>query len=145
LIALTGVERNSEAAYVVSCMATVLKQLLTLFLAAAFFVGATVQLLPSSTAVADVGVHRDKMAGCDRPAAAPVKPMADCDRPGVPPAKPMPNCIDHFGCLTVPALAIAPTALPMPFRWASIAYISGATSLVGRSVEPELSPPILAV
>jgi hypothetical protein len=131
LIAWTGVERNSEASYVVSCMATVLRQLLTLFLAAAFFVGATVQLLPSSTALADVGFRTDKMACCDGPT--------------MPPAKPMPNCIDHFGCLTVPAVATVPTALPTPFRWASIAYISGATSLVGRSVEPELSPPILAV
>jgi len=126
-------------------MAMVLRQLLTLFLAAAFFVGTAVQLLPPSTALADVGVHSDKMAGYGRQAAAPVKQMADCDRPGVPPAKPMPNCIDHLGCLTISALATAPTALPMPFRWASIAYMSGATSLVGRSVEPELSPPILAV
>jgi hypothetical protein len=124
-------------------MAMVLRQLLTLFLATAFFAGATVQLLPSTTALADLGVHSDKMAGCDGPSV--VKPMADCDGPVMPPAKPMSNCIGHFGCLTVPALATAPTALPTPFRWASIAYIPGATSLVGRSVEPELSPPILAV
>lgn len=116
-----------------------------LALAAAFFVGATVQLLPSSTALADVGSHHDKMAGCDGPAAAPAKPMADCDGPGMPPTKPMPNCIDHFGCLAVPALTTAPTSLSKPVQWASVAYTSGATSLIGRSVEPELSPPILAV
>jgi hypothetical protein len=138
-----GVERNSETAYLVSRMATVLRRLLTLVLAAAFFVSATVRLLPSSTVLADMGVHSSKTAGCDGPPA--VKPMADRDGPGMPPAKPMANCIDHFGCLTVPALATAPTALPMPFRWASIAYMSGAPSLVGRSIEPELSPPILAV
>ena len=128
-----------------SRMAMVLKRFLVLTLAAAFFVGATVQLLPSGTALADAGVHSDKIAGCDRPAAIPLKPMADRDGPVMPPAKPMPNCIDHVGCLTVPALSTAPTALPMPFRWASVAYISGAASLVGRSVEPELSPPILTV
>jgi hypothetical protein len=145
LIARTGIERNSQAAYLFPCMATVLRRLLTLFLAAAFFVGATVQVLPSSAALADVGIHSDKMAGRDGASAAPLKPVADCDGPGVPPAKPMANCIDHFGCLTVPALATAPTAPPTPFRWVSITYISGATSLIGRSVEPELSPPILAV
>lgn len=64
------VERSSEEAYLFRRMAMVLRQLLTLCLAAAFFVGATVQLLPSSTALADVGVPGDKMAGCDGPATA---------------------------------------------------------------------------
>jgi hypothetical protein len=117
---------------------TVLRRLLTLCLAAAFFVGATVQVLPSSMALADVGGHGNKMANCNGQ-------MSDCGDPSTPPAKHMPNCIDHFGCLTVPALATSPTALPTPFRWTSVAYVSGASSLLGQSVEPELSPPILAV
>ena len=112
-------------------MVTVLRRLLTICLAAAFLVGATVQLLPSSTALADMSIHNDKMAGCAEP--------------GAPPAKHMPNCVDHLGCLTVPALATSPTAIPTPFRWASVAYTSGTSSLFGQSVEPELSPPILAV
>jgi hypothetical protein len=120
-------------------MATVLRRLLTICLAAAFFVGATVQLLPSSSTLADIGSQAaDKMVDCNHQ-------MTDCADPSAPPAKHMPNCIDHFGCLTVPALETAPTALPTPFRWISVAYISGASSFLGQSVEPELSPPILAV
>lgn len=109
----------------------ILRRLLSICLTAAFLVGATVQALPSSMAMADLSAHSEMGGGCDHP-----KPPCP-DR--------TPNCIDHFGCLSVPALSISPTALQMPFQWASIAYISGATSLVGRSVEPELSPPILAV
>jgi hypothetical protein len=111
-------------------MAMALRRFLTLCLAAALLVGATVQVLPWNAAMADTG-HSDQMAGCTEPQAPPVKHM--------------PNCIDHYGCLTVQALPTAPTALSMPFQWAPIAYIADATSLVGRSVEPELSPPILAV
>ena len=120
-------------------MATVLRRLLTICLAATFLVGATVQLLPSSGALADLGSRAaDKMADCNHQ-------MSDCGDPSAPPAKHMPNCIDHVGCLTVPVLEASPTAVPMPFRWTSVAYISGAASLLGQSVQPELSPPILAV
>jgi len=119
-------------------MATVLRRLLTICLAAAFFVGATVQVLPSSFALADVRSHTDQMVGCN-------SQMSDGSDALAPPAKHTPNCIDHFGCLMVPALETSPTALPTPFRWASVAYASGASSLFGQSVEPELSPPILAV
>jgi hypothetical protein len=111
-------------------MGTTLRRLLILCLAAALFVGATVQLLPTP-ALADMGVHSGQMGGCDEPA--------------TPPAKRLPNCIDHFGCLTVPALPVSPTALVMPVRWISVAYVSGAASLPGQSIKPELSPPILTV
>src|SRR5437763_7422658 len=103
-------------------MAMILRRLLTICLAAAFFVGATVQLLPPSTALAEMGVHHEKMAGCAGPEA--------------PPAKHMPNCIDHFGCLALPALPTSPTSAAMPFLWTSVAYALGAASFVGLSVPP---------
>jgi hypothetical protein len=108
-------------------MATVLRRLLTFCLAATFFVGATVQILPFTAAMADTGIHTDKMAGCDRDA---------------PPVKQMPNCIDHYGCLTVQALTASPASLPVPVQWVSVAYVFGATPLLGLSVKPELTPPI---
>src|SRR5258706_5667325 len=99
-------------------MLAVLKRLLTICLAAAFFVGATVQLLPSSTTLAGVGVHSANMAGCDEP-----KPPCPDHAP---------NCIDHYGCLTMSALPTSPTSLTVPFQWISIAYPFVATPLLGH-------------
>jgi hypothetical protein len=109
-------------------MATILRRLLSICLAATFFVGATVQVLPSSMAMADTSAHADMGGGCDQP-----KPP--CPDRG-------PNCIDHFGCLSVPALLIFPTALQTPFQWAAVAYEFGTAPLLGLSLKPELFPPI---
>jgi hypothetical protein len=110
-------------------MVIVLRRLLTFCLAATFFVGATVQILPFASAMADTVVHTDKMAGCDHDA---------------PPVKQMPNCIDHYGCLTVQALPASPASIPVPVQWVSVAYVFGATPLLSLSVKPELTPPIPA-
>jgi len=99
-------------------------------LAATFFVAATVQLMPASMALAADGIHQADMSGCDQP-----KPPPCPDR--------SPYCVDNFGCLSVPALPIAPTALAAPYQWAiTIAYDFGSAPLLGRSIKPELSPPI---
>jgi hypothetical protein len=111
-------------------MLVVMKRLLTITLAMAFFVGATIQLSPLSAAMADISVQTDMGAGCDGP-----KPPCPNHTP---------NCIDHYGCLTVPALLASPTSLTIPFQWISVAYAFVATPLLGHSVKPELSPPILA-
>jgi hypothetical protein len=118
-------------------MSLMLRRLLTICLAATFFVGATVHILRPSTAMADAGAQTDKMGDCDHE-------MAECCQPARS-TKHLPNCFGHLGCLTVPALAVSPSALPMPFDWTSVAYVSRASSLLGQSVEPELSPPILVV
>lgn len=127
--ASTGVERKAAGAYLCLRMPTVVRRFLTLCLATALLVGATVQILPWSAAIADTG-HSDQMAGCTEPQAPPVKHM--------------PNCIDHYGCLTVQALPTSPARLVVPFQWISVAYVVGATPLLGLSVKPELTPPILA-
>jgi hypothetical protein len=99
-------------------------------LAATFFVGATVQILPWKAAMADPMGRSDEMAGCADHAPAPVKQM--------------PNCIDHYGCLTVQALPTTPALLAEPFQWAAVAYEFGTAPLLGLSVKPELFPPITA-
>jgi hypothetical protein len=124
----TRVERNPVGAYLFPRMAMVLRRFLTLCLVATFFVGATVQILPWNAAMAHPG-HSDDMAGCAEHQAPPVKHM--------------PNCIDHYGCLTVQALPTSPAMLAIPFQWISVAYAVGATPMLGRSIEPELTPPIL--
>jgi hypothetical protein len=111
-------------------MATVVRRFLTLCLATALIVGATVQILPWNPAMADTMGHSDDMAGCADHAPAPVKRM--------------PNCIDHYGCLTVQALPTSPAMLAVPFQWVSVAYSVGAALLLGLSIKPELTPPILA-
>ena len=111
-------------------MPTALRRFLTLCLAATFFVGATVQILPWNPAMADTMGHTDDMAGCADHAPVPVKHM--------------PNCIDHYGCLTVQALPTSPALLVLPFQWVSVAYNVGAAPLLGLSIKPELTPPIVA-
>jgi hypothetical protein len=110
-------------------MAMVLRRFLTLWLASALLVGATVQILPWNAAMADTG-HSEQMAGCTEPQAPPVKHM--------------PNCIDHYGCLTVQTLPTSPAMLAVPFQWISVAYVFSETPLLGLSIKPELTPPILA-
>lgn len=111
-------------------MATVLKRLLTLCLALAFVVGVTVQLLPSSMAIAQLTVSSDMAGGCDGP-------QPPCTGH-------LPNCIDHAGCITVSALPASPALIAVPVEWASLDYDLLPGSLAGISVKPELSPPILA-
>jgi hypothetical protein len=114
-------------------MAMVVKRLLTLCLALAFLLGATVQLVPCRTTQMDMGVRADMEGGC----AAPQTPCTGHSH--------MPSCIDHVGCVTVPALPASPASMPIAFRWTVIAYDFAAVSLPGLTIEPELSPPILAV
>ena len=111
-------------------MATVLKRLMTLCLALAFLVGVTGQLMPFSLAASQMTVSAEMTGGC-------AGPQAPCTGH-------MPNCIDHVGCVTISALPASPTSITVPVEWASLDYDLVPESLAGISVEPELSPPILA-
>ena len=113
-----------------SGMAIFLRRLLILCFAAALLVGGWAQLLPCSMAEAQRGVGADMAAGC-----------AGRD---IPCANLAPGCIDHIGCVVVPALPVLPNSLPVALRWTAVAYAFTAVSLAGLTVEPELSPPILA-
>jgi hypothetical protein len=111
-------------------MATIRERLLTVCLALAFFVGTTVQVLPLSMAIGEMGVRADIAGGC----AGPQPPCTGH----------MPNCVDHVGCVTVSALPASPISVAVAFEWASLDYDRAPESLSGISVKPELSPPILA-
>lgn len=111
-------------------MATALKHFLTLGLALAFLVGMTAQLMPSSMAATHMIVSADMGGGC----AGPQPPCTGH----------MPNCLDHGGCITVSALPASPTAIAVPVEWTSLDYDVAPQALAGISIEPELSPPILA-
>ena len=111
-------------------MAAVLKCLLTFGLALAFLAGMTAQLLPASTAGAQMTAHADMAGGC-------AGHQAPCNGH-------MPNCLDHVGCITVSVLPTWPTPIVVPVEWTSLDYGVAPESLTGMSVKPELSPPILA-
>jgi hypothetical protein len=65
---------------------------------------------------------------------------ADPDKP----CKNFAPCADHVGCVVLAALPAIPGSLPFPVDWASVEYRELALSPTGHSIEPELSPPILA-
>jgi hypothetical protein len=111
-------------------MATVLNRFLRLCLALALVVGVTAQLIPSSMAAPQVTVSTDMAGGC-------AGPHAPCTGQ-------MPNCIDQAGCIAVSALPASPTSIAVPVEWTSLGYDLVPESLTGISVQPELSPPILA-
>lgn len=63
----------------------------------------------------------------------------------VPPCrKASPVCVDHIGCVTALAVPASPTALGVPIEWRRVRYSLVMPHFAGQSVEPELSPPILA-
>jgi hypothetical protein len=111
-------------------MATVLKRVLTLCLALAFLAGVTGQLMPFSMAAPQMAMSDDAAGGCDGP-------QPPCTGH-------LPNCIDHAGCIAVPAVPASPALIAVPVEWTSLDYDLLPGSLTGISVEPELSPPILA-
>jgi hypothetical protein len=111
-------------------MATIFKRLLTLSVAFGLLLGAAAQLLPCKIAHADMGNCANTVAG-----GAVSKAPCTGDTP---------TCIDHFGCISVSAIPIAPASPPVSVPWTSVSYDVAAEALSGMSVEPELAPPILA-
>jgi hypothetical protein len=84
-------------------VATIRKRLLTVCLALAFFVGATVQMLPSSMTTEEISLRTGVAGG----GAGPQPPCGDH----------MPNCVDHVGCITVSALPASPGSEAVAFEW----------------------------
>ena len=108
------------------------KRLSIAVLALAFVVGLTTQtILPARAVPMPV-----PMRAAGMPAHSDERPVAPCK-----PATPI--CVDHVGCVTVMAVP-APTAMGVSIRWHTVSYDPALSHLRGRSVEPELSPPILA-
>jgi hypothetical protein len=111
-------------------MAMAFKRLLTVCLALAFVAGVTAQLMPSSIAASQMTMSADMVGG----GAGPHPPCTGH----------MPNCSEHAGCIAVSALPVSPASVAVPVEWTSLDYQLALQALSGISVEPELSPPILA-
>lgn len=107
-----------------------MQRLLTLFLALAFVLGVTAQLMPPSMASPQTSVSADMAGGCDGP-------QPPCTGP-------MPNCLNHGGCITVSGLPAWSASVAVPLKWTSFCFSFARQALAGISVKPELLPPILA-
>jgi hypothetical protein len=108
------------------------RRLLIVLLALAFFAGATGPLTSANVAAGLPMPCHDGMA-------SDTAPMSDSSMPckGM-----MPACADAMGCVVLAALPAAQTAASVPVVWALIDYPVLAAMLDGRSVKPELFPPI---
>ena len=56
-----------------------------------------------------------------------------------------PLCTDHAGCVLMTALTMTPGLAPVLVEWDGIEYGEFTVAFDGRSVAPELSPPIPTV
>lgn len=124
------VEAPAAADHVWSAMPAVIHRLLTLCLVLTLLVGAPGRSIACGMAKMAVGIAADMADGC--PAA-----KAAC-------ADHRPSCADHLGCIAVTGIPAAPVLLEIAFEWTPPAYERASTALSGISIEPELSPPILA-
>jgi hypothetical protein len=111
-----------------------LRRLSILLLALAFVVGTMGPLTFANVAAAVPMPCHDGMA-------SDLAPMSDS---GTPCKGMMPGCADAMGCIVLAALPPAPTAASVPVVWAVVDYPVLSSMLDGRSVEPELFPPILS-
>lgn len=67
--------------------------------------------------------------------------MSKCDLPA--PCKSVtPACTDSMGCLTVVVLPTTPLSAATPLGWGILSYTFFDVALTGRTIRPELFPPI---
>jgi hypothetical protein len=107
----------------------------SMLLLALAFVAATTGPLTSANVAAGMSVP------CHDGMASDMAPISDS---GTPCKGMMPTCADAMGCIIFAALPAAPTSTAVAVVWAAIDYPALASMLDGRSVEPELFPPILS-
>lgn len=101
----------------------------------AFFGGMTLQLMPPKLVLAAPA----RMDDCAHMA----MPLADAGSSHTLPCKSMdPECVKQMGCLGTASLPLPHPAPPTLFAYSSIHYWSPARVFTGRSIEPELLPPI---
>jgi hypothetical protein len=114
-----------------------LKRLSIILLAFALVASVTMQLMPRAWA-----------APGEAGAAVPCEMMdmqADSGAAGTPemPCKgKIPVCNDSIGCAVFVDLPSPPRAAPVDVHWTSVVWTAFQSALFGRTVEPELSPPI---
>jgi hypothetical protein len=69
--------------------------------------------------------------------------MSNCDHSGAPCKGMTPACIDSMGCATIAALPTTPLLTSAPLHWAVLSYGFVDVAMNGRTIRPELFPPIL--
>jgi hypothetical protein len=104
----------------------------------AFVSGMTLQLMPSKAAFAAIGTA--KISGdCPHMAMSP----QDADSDHAMPCKGMdPECVKQMGCLGTPNLPLRLGNGFVGFAYGKVVYWTPATFCAGRSIKPDLLPPI---
>jgi hypothetical protein len=104
----------------------------------AFVSGMTLQLMPPKAAFAAIGTA--KISGdCPHMAMSP----QDADSEHAMPCKGMdPECVKQMGCLGTPNLPLRLSNDFVGFAYDKVVYWTPATFRAGRSIKPDLLPPI---
>jgi hypothetical protein len=69
--------------------------------------------------------------------------MSNCDHSGAPCKGMTPACIDSMGCVTIVGLPATPVLAVTTIEWSVLSYPVLEVALYGRTIRPELFPPIL--
>jgi hypothetical protein len=109
-----------------------LKRIATYLLSLAVILTMTLQTVPHGSGMPSESTM--SMAGMD---------MGNCDRPTAPCKGMTPACIDSMGCVTIIGLPTIPLAAATPFEWGVLSYTTFDVALAGRTIRPEIFPPIL--
>ena len=104
----------------------------------AFFGGMTLQSMPPAAAFAGGGAAKTD-SDCPHMGMQ----HRDAGTPHLVPSKGMDaECIKQMGCLGIASLPLRPPAPAVPFVYNKVAYSVWALLRAGRSIEPDLLPPI---
>ena len=109
-----------------------LKRIATCLLSLAVIVTMTLQVIPHAPAMPLDSPT--SMAGMD---------MSNCEHRAAPCKGITPACIDSMGCVTIIGLPTTPLSASVPFKWGVLSYTVFDVALAGRTIRPELFPPIL--
>jgi hypothetical protein len=114
-----------------------LHRLVVVLTASAFIGGMTLQVMPPKAALAaDIA---PAMGDCAQMA----MPPADAAAGHKAPCKGMdPECVKQMGCLGTANLPLHPPSLATVFSYHKVAYWLPAVIFAGRSIKPDLLPPI---
>lgn len=115
-----------------------LKRLLIAVLAFALVAGITAQLMPHDAMIAEAKAAMPCEA-MDMSAAS----VNSSTMPDDMPCKGMiPVCNDSIGCAVVVDLPAPVRAAPVAVHWTVVVWSAAPSTLAGRTLEPELTPPI---
>lgn len=115
-----------------------LKRLFIAVLAVALLAGTTAQLMPHGAMIA-AATAATPCEAMDMPAAGVGPSTVPADMPC---KGKIPVCNDSIGCAVVFNLPTPVRVAPVAVRWTGIVWSAAPSALAGRTLEPELTPPI---